>query len=113
MWKCSWLARIQVHDPACVPTLDDPGQRTRTVTKQLLAWSERQRERSVGPEVVRAAVGHERVVGPPIDRIRKTCSQQTNDGVDAQVLAPGVGRLPGDAARWPHRHLRIQRMVIV
>ena len=114
--KCGnaqWLACIQVHDPARLPALDDPGQRTRTVTKQLLAWSERQRERSVGPEVVRAAVGHQRVVGSPIDGIRETGSKQTNDGVDAQVLAPRICRLPGDTARWPHRHLRVQRVVIV
>src|SRR2546428_10365813 len=107
------LTRTQVDNPAHLPAFADSRQGARTVAKQHLTGSDWQCKGSASPEVVRTAVGHQSVVLLPIDRVRKSRSEDTDDRINTKVLTPGVGRLPSDAARRTHRHLRVERGIIV
>src|SRR5207247_9963363 len=64
-------------------------------------------------EVMYSRIGHERVIRPPVHRIGETGSEEANDRIDAQVLAPGICGLEADSMRWAHRDLCVQPVIVV
>ncbi len=54
--------RLQVDDPARLPTFDDTGQNAMAVSSQALAGTNRQIERAVGPDDMGAVGSQQRVI---------------------------------------------------
>src|SRR5262249_9815828 len=71
------------------------------------------RECSVRAEVVNSSIRHEGIVRPPVHRICERSAKQPDNGVNTQILAPGICRLKTDSTRRTHGYLSVEAVVVV
>src|SRR5438105_484572 len=86
----------------------------RRVSAEQFAWTEREFERAVSAESVRALKTRNRVVGMTIEKIAIGCgdtSTRRRVAGHSGRAAPGPRRLVSNAVPRPHGELRLHRMV--
>src|SRR3989442_10134909 len=102
-------ARTPAKDSAQLPPLHNPRYETRRVAQEFAAGSERQFERAIAAEIMRAVESEQALIKRAISRI--PVFEKTVRAVFAQSPAPRVREIMGEAVRQTFCYLQLHRMV--